>query len=77
MNLSDARRAWAARQRLASDSSLTDVPGGWSRALGGVEPHLTMRARVDGYQPGDTYAAMADDELWVVPGVRGCIWMVP
>ena len=77
MNLADARLSWSARAQLAADASLTSVPGGWSRAIGGVDPHLAMRARVGGYTPGDTYAAMDADQLWVVPGVRGCIWVVP
>ena len=77
LTLDEARRGWCTRQRLGADDSLDTVPGGWSRSLGGVDPYLAMRARVAGLTRGDVDAGLGDDRLWVVPGVRGCIWLVP
>lgn len=77
LTLPEARRSWSARQQLGADVDLKTVPGGWSRALGGVDPYLAMRARVPGLARETFDQALAADEIWVVPGVRGCIWLVP
>lgn len=76
ISLADARARWVAGQGYAETSSAL-VPGGWVRALGGVEPYLALIARHPGLSRADIDAAVAEDRLWVVPGVRNCIWLVP
>jgi len=75
MNLEQARRRWNGKQNTGAD--FRTVPGGWSRALGGVDPYLALHARDATVSREDIDGAMAQDEIWVVPGVRGCIWLVP
>lgn len=77
VTLVEARRAWARAQGLGGDGAVEDVPGGWSRALGGVDPYLAMAMRVPGFRREMLDAALADGRVAVVPGVRGCIWLVP
>ena len=74
LSLKNARQQWAARQ--LQSAPFASVPGGWARSLGGVDPYLALYARC-GTSRADVDAALADDRLWVVPGVRGCIWLVP
>lgn len=74
LSLKNARQQWAARQ--LQNAPFDTVPGGWSRSLGGVDPYLALHARC-GCSRADVDAALADGRLWVVPGVRGCIWLVP
>lgn len=88
LSLSDARRVWAHAQQLtpqltqqqspraAGPGDATAVPGGWMRAIGGADPYVCMWARVD-VSVAALGEAVAQDALWVVPGVRNCIWVVP
>lgn len=77
LSLAEAREVWSARQKLGRHTVVTDVAGGWVRSLGGVDPYLALFARTGGLRRSDVDAALADGRLWVVPGVRGCIWLVP
>lgn len=76
ISLTEARGQWVAAQGLAGTSD-APVPGGWVRALGGVEPYLALKARHPDLDRAAIDAAVAADRLWVVPGVRNCIWLVP
>lgn len=76
ISLDAARARWAAAQGYAGTST-EPVPGGWIRALGGVEPYLALIARRPTLTRAAIDAAVAEDRLWVVPGVRNCIWLVP
>lgn len=72
LTLAQARRAWVAHQH---GGSFTQVPGGWLRALGGVDPYLALRARDPGLTRPALDGALAAGTVRVVPGVRGCIWL--
>lgn len=76
-NLADARRVWSHRQRLGATSDPAEVAGGWIRSLGGVDPYLALFARHPGLKRAEVDRLLADASLWVVPGVRNCIWLVP
>ncbi len=75
LSLTAARRAWFDAQ--LAPAPLLEVPGGWTRALGGVDPYLALRARIPDLRRADVDAATSEGALWVVPGVRNCIWLVP
>ena len=77
LSLPDARRAWSRAQHLGLPGDPLTVPGGWIRALGAADPYLSLRARCPDLQRSTIDQAIRDDELWVLPGVRGCIWLVP
>ncbi len=77
LTLTQARQLWSRNQRLGGDGTHTDIPGGWTRALGGVDPYLALKARVPTLQRAQIDTAMSAGDFWVVPGVRGCIWAVP
>lgn len=75
ISLTDSRARWCAAQGLAS-ASADPVPGGWVRALGGVEPYLALKARAPELTRAQVDTAFAQGDLWIVPGVRNCIWLV-
>ena len=75
ISLQDARARWCAGQGLSAPSA-DPVPGGWIRALGGVEPYLALKARKPNLTRAQVDADFANGDLWIVPGVRNCIWMV-
>lgn len=75
ISLRDARAHWCAGQGLSA-ASADPVPGGWIRALGGVEPYLALKARQPDLTRVQVDSAFADGDLWIVPGVRNCIWLV-
>ena len=75
ISLATARLHWQARQQLGGDADPATVPGGWIRALGGIGPYLALHARC-GTTKDDADALQASDAVQVVPGVRGCIWLV-
>jgi len=77
LTLPEARVIWARAQRLGRGDTVDSVPGGWSRALGGVDPYLAMAARAPGLRRAAVDQALADGRVAVVPAVRGCIWLVP
>jgi hypothetical protein len=75
--LEEARRSWIVAQRLTEGGPLRQIPGGWSRAFGGVDPYLALHAREPAATGADLDAALANGDVVVVPGVRGCVWLVP
>jgi len=77
LTIDEVRRAWARAQRLGGDGAADEVPGGWARALGGVDPYLALAMRVPGFRREMLDSALEDGRVAVVPGVRGCIWLVP
>lgn len=74
LTLDQARAIWAARQ--FPDTALGELPGGWSRSLGGVDPYLALFART-GSSRADIDAALGRGALRISPAVRGCIWLIP
>lgn len=50
---------------------------GHVRTLGGADAYLAARARVPGLTRGDLEALVHEARLRVVPGARGCIYLVP
>lgn len=74
--LEEARRLWSASQLLGAGAQALTIPGGWMRAMGGIDPYLALNARCQGLRREAVDDALADGRLWVVPGVRGCIWLV-
>lgn len=76
LDISEARQLWASDQQLAGSDRPRTIPGGWMRSLGGVDPYLALHARC-GVGREEVDAALARGEVSVVPGVRGCIWLVP
>jgi hypothetical protein len=77
LTLAQARTAWAHAQHLDEHGDVAAIPGGWTRALGGIDPYLALAARVPGLRRRDVDSALEDGRVAVVPGVRGCIWLVP
>lgn len=77
ISLAQARIAWAAAQGLGAEARISSVPGGWIRAIGGVDPYLALQARVPSARRADMDASLAAGQIHIVPGVRGCIWLVP
>lgn len=77
LSIGEARQIWSSHQALGSAADALTVPGGWMRALGGVDPYLSLRARCADISREAIDRALADGGLWILPGVRGCIWMVP
>ncbi len=74
LTLDQARAIWAARQ--FPGTALEELPGGWSRSLGGVDPYLALFART-GCSRADIDAALGRGALRISPAVRGCIWLIP
>ncbi len=77
LSLTEARRIWSHRQRLGQGADPTEAPGGWLRSLGGVDPCLALFARNPEIVRQTVDGPLDAAKLWVVPGVRGCIWLVP
>ncbi len=77
IGLPQARRIWFSQQRLHGGAAARDVPGGWMRNLAGIATYLAMAARCEDAAPATLEGLLADGTLWVVPGVRSCIWVVP
>ncbi|MEZ4267490.1 MAG: crosslink repair DNA glycosylase YcaQ family protein [Myxococcota bacterium] len=73
LSLPEARRVWAWRQGLGAEPAARQ---GWLRAIGGVDPYLSLWARDPSRTRGSIDAAVGQGELRVVPGVRGCMWVV-
>ncbi len=74
--IEQARRLWQARQGIGGHWSGTDVPGGWTRAIGGVGPYLGLLAR--GASDLEAIGEVVGmDTLTILPGVRNCIWVMP
>ncbi len=76
LGIHEARRLWAAAQHLSGSDSPWSLPGGWMRALGGVDPYLALHAR-SGVSRSQVDAQLVQGRVRVVPSVRGCIWLVP
>jgi hypothetical protein len=74
LTLAEARRVWAWRQGLGAAPPAAD---GWLRAIGGVDPYLSLWARDPSLTRAAVDASVAAGELRVVPGIRGCMWVVP
>ncbi len=77
LTLARARCIWSHHQRLGGAGEVDSVPGGWIRSLGGVDPYLALLARDPKLHRADVDGLLSAGRLWVVPGVRGCIWLVP
>ncbi|GIG57436.1 hypothetical protein Lfu02_18080 [Longispora fulva] len=75
------RAWWSARQGL--DGSLAGATpaavlerSGWARSVGGVSPYLTLFSRAGISRP-DADAAADRREVYELPCVRGCTYVVP
>ncbi|MCB9680325.1 MAG: winged helix DNA-binding domain-containing protein [Alphaproteobacteria bacterium] len=77
LTTTDARRAWATHQGLGPVPSAAPLPGGWVRALGGIAAYLALAARRPDLDRPAIDAQVGAGALAVVPGVRGCMWVVP
>ena len=76
ISLEQARFEWTARQGLGQVGSSLGLVGGWIRSLGGVEPYIALWARDNSTTKAAVDEQLASGELWIAPGVRGCIWLM-
>ncbi|HTJ45631.1 MAG TPA: crosslink repair DNA glycosylase YcaQ family protein [Kofleriaceae bacterium] len=81
IELARARAFWFRRQGLASpsreDPAKVIRATGWLRTLGGADVYLAARARTAALDRASMDRAVANDQLRVIPAVRGCIYLVP
>lgn len=71
------QRLWAHAQGLERACPPQRVVGGWLRAIGGIGPYLSLRARHPGLRRAEIDALVRSGQLVVAPGVRGCMWVMP
>lgn len=81
LSLEFAHATWLARQGLASPKE-AELPAliaqtGWLRTIGGAEPYIAVLARNPSTTSAVVNAAVAADDLQVIPCVRGCMYVVP
>ncbi len=83
LDLEQARRLWLARQALANPSEGEGAAAravhaaGWVHCIGGLDLYASVWCRAPEVGGAALEAAVAEEELRIVPGVRGCTMLVP